>query len=461
MSSGIDLENRRVWANAGDVTEPSTVKQDDGYDGAEQPFNEHHNWIWNNRDIKENKKTDRLNRTHIASPGTSIADFCSNLNSRLTNDWLHPYATQNLISFGASPVVNMCRGWNYVRKQEVIYAVIRGDNTKIVEIRNADDFSIETEDHLITVDVPGLETIEAICCDGPFIYVMIENTGSAGIYKYATNPWSATKVAFLATPIDIDLTGKGKNNIIVADTSNLAFVGVNEATLAARSINIVPKTLLSVASGRGNAPSSATYFAGTGLCSDGFTCFFGVYSSAADNTLLCAGNIADPTIATGLSGSFTAQTIGAVAINPGGLIHDGRHISILRSDGYVSSFNKDIPKWRPLDFQFENTFSPDEKFPKITYDGFTAWAILQHDGDSDANNGFIAPFRPDDICLDHPTTRIIQNKIFLSTFTDGATIMEETRMEYADGCLWFNPEVLSAGGGANLFRVPNILNRRG
>lgn len=459
----IDIENVREWANSGDVSEPSTTKQDDGYEGAEQPFNEHHNWIWNFRDKKTNQTSNRLNRTHIANPGTAIGAFCEG-KQNVNTDWIHPYGWPNTKDLGSDTVINMCRGWNYALKQPVIYAVYKGDSTKIVEFRNdnsvGNDFDIDKEDHAITLDAPGSENIEAICCDGPNIYLLCEVSGSTKLYKFNVNPWSASKVASKSVSISQDTAGLGRNAIIVANANLLAFIGRGEHGGSNKVINTVTKDLVTVVSGRGNSPVSTTYFPGTGLVSDQSTVFFTFYSTTTDNLLLCAADLSDLSTATGTGGAFGTKIIGDDTKKAGGIIYDGRHISVLRDDGYVASFNKDIDRWRTLDFQFENAKSPDEDFPKLVYDGFTAWSILQHDGDDDSNNGFVAPLRVNEICLDHPTTRTIQKKEFLSTYTDGATIMEDTRMIYSDGCLWISPKVASTSPGTQLFRIPNLMNRR-
>jgi hypothetical protein len=451
----IDLEKTVVWANdETQVDTPPTELQDEGYAGEEQPFNEHHNWIWNSRDKKLNRLTDRANRTHISSPGLSIEDFCSDLNHP-EDDWVHPYSSYN--NYGFIPTefpIYLCRGWNYTLKKPCIYVVIQGDNSKIVEIRNGDDFSIEREDH--SVSITG--TIDAICCDGPYVYILGVNLGSARVTKIQTNPWSATPVAEGGSPILIDTTNVGKNRIIVADSIRIAFVGKDEHCASAKVINVWNKTIGGNLEGRGNAPNSATDFPGTALCSDGFTLFFTTSSTTGGDTRLCAANIADPTTATGSGGAFANTSIGASGVKGGHTIFDGRHISVINDLGYVISFNKDVDRVRNLDFRFENTKSPNEAFPKFVFDGFTAWAMFQHDGDDDANNGFIAPFRPQGIMLDYPTgTMTLKKKEFLSSFTDGATVMGETRLEYSDGCLWY---IKRAGDEQIIYRLPNILNRR-
>lgn len=458
--SKIDLQNITVWANNEDnVSYPGTTLEDVGYLGEEQPFNEHHNWIWNVRDKRLNALTDRANRTNIASPSMPIDEFCSGLHHNI-NDWVHPYSGYNAVSFGANNVINMCRGWNYTRGQEVIYAILEGDQTKVREIRNSPTFeAFGSEDHSVTLDAPGTETMEAICCDGPYVYILVSEAGGFGkVYKFSTNPWSPTKVASQVSTTLIDTTGVGRNKIIVANASNIAWIGKGESTDSGKVIRIFSKDFVTVLSGRGNAPSSATYYPGTGLASDGSTVFFTVLSTALGNPLLCAANISDPTQATGLGGAFTAKTLGSSTQIGGDVIYDGRHVSVIRNDGYIASFNKDIDRYKSLDFLFENAKLPTgEPFAKMIHDGFTAWSLMQHDGDDDSNNGFIAPFRPQEICLDHPTTRIIQKKEFISSYTVVSVIMGEMRLEYADGCLWYNPRV---GSSTHFYRLPNILNRR-
>lgn len=454
MSNGIDLENVTEWANDGtQITEPPGTLQDAGYTGGEQPFNEHHNWIWNTRDDRINRLTNRANRTNISQPGLSIEDFCSDL--QYNKDWIHGYSGLNTYGFiPTEKPIAMCRGWNYTKKRQCIYVVIQGDNTKIVELRNADDFTIEKEEH--SVSITG--TIDAICCDGPYLYILGVNLGTARVTKIATNPWSATPVLEGGSPILIDTTNVGKNRIIVADSTHIAFIGKDETCASAKIINVWTKAPFTNLQGRGNAPNSATDWPGTALCSDGATLFFTTTSTTGGNTLLCAANIADPTQATGTGGAFTNKVIGASPAKAGHTIFDGMHISVIRNDGYIASFNKDLDRYKNLDFQFENAKSPDEDFPKFVFDGFTAWAMFQHDGDDDSNNGFIAPFRPQEICLDHPTTRrAIQKKQFLSTYTAATVIMGETRLEYSDGCLWY---IKRAGVEQIVYRIPNILARR-
>lgn len=456
MSSGIDLENVIVWANSEtNVDYPGSTLEDAGYLGEEQPFNEHHNWIWNVRDKRLNKLTDRANRTHIAPPGSNIENFCSGLYDLNTEDWIHGYSGINTYAFTPPGLpIYMCRAWNYTLKRPVLYVVAQNDNTKIMEIRNADDFSIEKVDH--SVSITG--TIDAICSDGPYLYILGVNLGSARVTKIATNPWSATPVLEGGSPILIDTNGYGRNKIIVASSTHIAFIGKDESTDQNKAVNVWAKADFANLQGSGNAPSSATDYPGTALCSDGSTLFFTTTSTTSGNTMLCAANIANPGIATGLGGAFTAKIIGGFGTKAGHTIYDGRHISVIRDDGAIGSFNKDVDRWRSLDFQFNNAKSPDALFPKFVFTGFTAWALFQHDGDDDANNGFITPFRSQEICLDHPApTQLINKKQFLYSYTNTIPRMGMTRLEYSDGCLWYLTDV---GTDNILHRIPNILNRR-
>lgn len=452
--SKIDLQNITVWANSEvNVDYPGVTLEDAGYLGEEQPFNEHHNWIWNVRDKRLNALTQRANATDIEPPNTEIEDYCAAIYKASSGrDWIHPYSGSNSYSFGGDSPIFMCRGWNYALGKPVLYLILQGDATKIVEIRNDKDFGMTREDH--SVSITG--TMDAICCDGPHIYTLGVNGGTARVTKIITDPWSATPVGAGGSPVVIDTSGFGRNNIIVADSNHIAFIGKDEATDQNVAVNVYTKDLVN-SQGSGNAPNSATDYPGTALCTDGFTLFFTTTSVTGGNTMLCAANISNPAIATGAGGAFTAKVIGASGTKAGHTIYDGRHVSVLRDDGYIASFNKDIDRYKNLDFLFENAKSPDSIFPKFLFDGFTGWAIMQHDGDDDSNNGFIAPFRPQEICLDHPTTRTIQKKQFLSSYTNAVPFMGKTRFEYSDGCLWY---ITDAGTSSALQRLPNILNRR-
>ncbi len=461
MSNGIDLENIRVWANDGDVSEPSTTKQDDGYEGAEQPFNEHHNWIWNKRDILYNRSANKFNESHIQPPTIPFSDAIAGLYTE-PNQWLMPQGLLNRTTFGSNPVISMCTGYNHILKKQVVFALLQGDSTKFVEIRNATTattFAVQTEDHLITLDVPCSEVPEAIACDGSFVYILVEDSLDGKIYKFSINPHSATKVVSLDTGVTIDATGKGRNNIICVDDNNLAFVGRTQSTISGDTLAIVPKTLASVAKGIGNATSNGGYFPSTGMASDGTVVYFTIYDfNDVLTPRLCCANIADPT-----TSPVTEKVLSSSPTTRGGsIIYDGFNVSCLKSDASVAVYYRPIDRYNDNEFIFQDfvTPSPYEDFPKMVFDGFTAWAMGMFDGDTNVENGCISPFHPELITLDYAAIQDITKKIFLFNFP-ATQVMAETRMCYADGCLWYNPDVRTGVGSGILYRLPNIMNRRG
>lgn len=454
----VDIARLLEWANSGDITEPQVAKQNLGYLGGEQPFDEHHNWLFNKSDRYDNFAVDFINRRQTLPPTLNEAtQFSNNL---WPVDWVHPYSSFNTYTFGANSIVYLNPGWNSTLNRPCVYAARYGLQS-ITEIRNANDFTIETEVHAITL-ANGDERIEAFCCDQFNIYVLASRPADdPRMYAFSTNPWSATPVWSFSIPQIIVNNGRGENNLILADNDWLA-LPATALTADNYCVYMVRRDgTPGVRTGRGNAPNSAAYRVTKGLCSNGTNLFFAVVNTTPANTLLCSADVSNPANATNGGGAITNKdTNSSHSIES--LIHDGYHIHGLNAGGNIFTYDwtQDIVD-NVFAFTIQSTTSPQvhSDGPHMVFDGINAWALVEYDG-TDDHNGFVVPIRVADTCVDLTSPRTISGpRIFMQPSQPTNAMILDTRLAYSDNCLWLAPRNSAALQNLVIYRIPNLIAR--
>lgn len=476
----VDIDKRRVWAgNETQVVEPSTALQDAGYAPLEQPFNEHHNWIWYSRDKNANELIRNRNYSQHHAAGINISDQVAGLT--YARDWLHPYSPVNTYaSTAGGQLICLCPAWDYTRNMPCVYLGVYGVSTGIYALRNDDDGSIAEEFIPLSFNDPVNEYVEALVSEGDAFYVMTAGhpSGNVYFYRFSANPLSPTPV-WSTTDAGTNFNlGFGQNAMCIAD-ARLAYVRTN-AAIGSQVIRLIRKgDGLSPTAGDGNAAGlGANYRISPGIVSNGTSSgnvFFLAYdTTGSGNNFLCGANIANPTVATIPSvGSWTRKEIAFTGVPGGGdLIHDGELVHALTVNGKVASFywatdTYDVNNKAAFDFYDAQNPPTRLEHASFAYDGFYGWALLEYDGDANSNNAFVAPVRLGDSAIDTPSADaplILQApnnpRIMIGEPRPVNPVTYQTKMVYSDNCLWMLPRINTSGPSFILLRVPNIRARR-
>jgi hypothetical protein len=482
-----NIDKTRVWANDETrVSEPTTILQDAGYAPLEQPYNEHHNWIWNSRDKKLNHLLGERNLGQSHAAGISKADqvagrFEFDGVNRIPGgqDWLHPYSSLNKYQFpaGFQPTC-MAPAWDYTLDRPVVYVGCAGLNTGIYSVRNADDGTIAVEFIPLTFDEGG-EFPEAIASEGDAFYILTAGKASTnyGIYRFSANPTSPTKAwSTVETSSLFGPAGLGRNALIVADDTWVAFPCTGVAPGSNTLVRMVRKSDGAAAnSGDGNAGGYVSSFrASPNICSDGIRLHFAIeqlLSPATERILIGTADIANLAQATDGGGSpvVVKQIDGTEGLGCGSLIWDGALVHVLTAKGTVASLYPDGNVYRTDSeptWEFANAFQPQSEtdHPSMCFDGLNAWVLLELDGIANDANAFISPLRVGDQSVDLISTQVLQSpdqaEIMIGWPKPGTSQTYDTKMVYSDNALWILPRIKSSPIGLDLLRLPNLAARR-
>lgn len=456
-----DIPRKREWGNSLTlIDEPPVSLQDDGYPGGEQPFGEHHNWIFNQADKNQNDLVHDRNYAQSVSAGIDIGFQASGFWN--LSDWLHSYSTRNAFTMASFPR-SLAPGYNYTERRPSIY-VARNGFQGITEVHNGDSGALVTTDHALTLN-NAAEEVEAIASDGPFVYVM--TTGEPGFqatfYKFDVNPWSSTKVWSLTSSLFFDQSNRGINHLIIADSDWIAAPCTNTTPDTGISVLLINKDGLSSAAGRGNAPSNSLYKPSPTLVSNGTNLFFLLEDTGAPGQFptFCSANIADPTLATNPGGPITNDVIGAEtqAAGMGSLIYDGRLVHMLSSYGKIYSYDWDTDTFQGASheqWEISDTLTPAQgpDHPSMTFDGLRAWALVGYQGSTGITGSFVVPVNVAEEAMDDSAAKTINGpkQMLQPPFTTNN--LTGSKLVFADNCLWMTININTGSPGTTLMRLP-------
>jgi len=471
-----DINKTDLWANLEtQVAEPPGSLQDSGYAPLEQPFNEHHNWLWNSRDkIQHQLVQERNYKQHMAS-GILITDQCA---QRFYNrDWLHPYSAVNTYTFlsGNQPHC-MCPGWDYSRNRPCIFVGLM-DEDGVYRVFNEDGGGIGAEFINLGFLNTSLEYPEALVCEGDALYVMTfgNPSGNMYFYRFPMNPFSSTPTWSTSHTGSNFKTGLGENAMCIAGDW-LVYL-LSNLPLGNNTIRFIRKSDAGAfQQGEGNGLAlGSNYQVTPSLVSNGTEVFF----QATDNTAtfhnyLCGCDVSNPANATTPLGAWTAKVLNGTIIGRGGdLIYDGHLVHCLSANGHVGSYNWHRNVWPLLNdamWQYASakiTAGPTrQNHANFAFDGFYGWALLEFDGEDADNQAFISPCRLGDTAIDYNTSNIpiaLQApwpEIMLGEPKSADPVNYLTKMIYSDNCLWIIPRIKTAPVGTTLLRLPDIRSRR-
>lgn len=477
----VDITERTVWANnETQVSEPSSTLQDAGYAPLEQPYNEHHNWIWNSRDKQINKLLIERNYQQRFAHTIPIGNQVS---GQLGDPYnvVHPYASLNEFSLVAGNPICICPAWDYSVDRPCVYIGVDG-YSGIVRVRN-----ISTGLYVQNLPLSfleGTEYVESIVSEGDAFYVMTKghSSGNVYFYRFSANPFSATPVwssgysggAFLSL---------GRNGLCIAgDWLATVLTGITLPT--GPLVRLIRKSDAgATAQGSGNAGSlSAGYRPGWGITSNGISIFFSMFDPTVANRLyLCGADVSNPAQATYPAGgagpyAWSPQPLegtAAVNVGSGDLVYDGRLVHILSTNGHIGSYEHEYNVWAASNkaiwkFEYAKTPIDEQEHASMCFDGFYGYTLLEYDGASNINNSFISSVRLADTSIDRSSTEypfILKPpncpQIMLGPPRPQNPVTYLTKMVHSDNSLWILPRIkLPAYTGTTLIRLPNTWARR-
>jgi hypothetical protein len=298
-----------VWANLEtQVDEPPSPLQNSGYAPLEQPYNEHHNWIWN----RDNKKTNEIIRErNMAQKFSRAISKEQQVAGRFGDQyasWVHPYPNHygdsvNVRTYFGNQPICVAPAWDYTNDVACVYVGRDGWNTGIESHRQAST-GIEIDTINLTFN-EGTEYVEAIVSEGEYFYVMTlgHSSGDAYFYRFSANPLSPTP-AWSTSDAGSNFKTKGRNAMCIAGDF-LAYLrtDLNATDDVVRLIRKVDAGEFRQGTGNmGTLPG--TYWTGHSIVSNGTSVFFAAYDGiSTGNVYLVGADIADPDLATYPSGS--------------------------------------------------------------------------------------------------------------------------------------------------------------
>ena len=469
-----NLTKRRVWGNLGiHIDEPDTALQDRGYEPLEQPFNEHHNWIWNSRDIQTNHLLNERNFWQRFAPSLSIERQVSGQFEGAHNI-THPYSELNAIQNTDNPVC-ICPAWDYSVNRPCVYVGFVDIKTGIRSYRNDDTGNIIVTD--IPLDFGSVtEYPEAIVSEGEAFYVMTKGAtpNAAKFYRFSANPMSSTPVW---TWTDTETKFRPMRNSMCIAGDYLAYLRT-DVSPTGDLVQLVRKSDAGAGfTGNGNATGlGSTYRAGWSIVSNGQSVFFPVYDSAGiDEVYLCGADISNPTVATYPGGSWARKMLGGSKPNVGSgdVIFDGQLVHTADTRGYIWAYNWNKDSWNINDaaqWHLANAkYSPDrQEHLSMCFDGLRGYVLAEFDGLNNSNNAFVSPVNLADSSLDaqasdtpYEVNPPSTSQIMIEEPLPADPASYHTRIVYSDNSLWLLPQVNAISAVKNtIIRIPNIWARR-
>jgi hypothetical protein len=474
----VNINERTVWANLETkVAEPPSTLQNEGYASLEQPYNEHHNWIWNSRDKNANWMIRERNLAQRVPPVISIAQQIGQRYGEENASWVHPYANYsgtnvNEVSFSANQPLCIAPAWDYTRDVPCVYVGREDWNTGLFRLRQSSQGIVED---FITLNFnESTEYVESVVSDGPFFYVMTLGHSSGDAYFYRFSADSLNPVpAWSTSDGGSNFKSGGRNGMCIAGDF-LAYVRTNVAA-GNNVIRLIRKADAGeFRQGGGNSTSlPSTYVVGQNIVSNGDNVFFEMYDAVgSSNLFLCGANIADPTQATGPTGAWTKKelyiTSGTMS---GDLVFDGRLVHASSANGLIGTYDWTSNTWDTNGiWHLSNAKDPPLRMEhtSMAYDGFYAWVMYENDGMSSNNDSFIAPVRVSDTAIGHDLGVIpieisipVIPEISVGPPSSPSPSTERTKMCYSDNALWIIPLLAdSPAGDTKIIRLPNLRERR-
>jgi hypothetical protein len=462
-----DIEKLAVWATTlVNVEEPESSLQSEGYVGGDQPFAENHNWIWWQRDTKMNQLIDGSNYGKTQAAGIAAEDQVTEL--YLTgDDWLHPWSDKNKLTLVSTPPIDMCPGWDYSLQKHVVH-IARLGYQGITSLWNGDSGEMTFSNLPLTLD-NAAEQIDAICSDGSYLYAM--TTGKPGFqatfYKFSMNPVSSTKIWSRDSSLLFNQSKRGKNDLIIADADWIATPLTDTTPDSGLSVFLINKDGLTTRQGKGNAPNTSSFKPSPFMASNGTNLFFGL--EGISSPYLATADIADPTQSTYPGGTVTSAevAVGRGGIGIGQVVHDGQLIHYLLADGSIYSYDWATNTSQALthaQWEIQDTPSPQvgTANPAMTFDGMHMWALVEYAGDTDNDSGFVIPVNVGAEGMDDAAAKSIsEGKIMIQPPLPTLFTMRNTKMVYADNCLFLTIKIDPGGGsGFEILRIPNLQARK-
>ena len=374
----------RRWANSGNVTAPSTGKQDLGWVDNEQVPYEWWNWLQDRLEAKCNE----IIEERVNSYYDGASDWQTMLQTGLWADsWGNGADSPNAIESGASKELKaMCP---YLDSDSKPHVLVFDDVSHKVERWNTRSLALISASSDLTADLPsgGGEVWECqdIATDGVYVYITFMDSNASPethqIQAWKISDWSV-HTGWVATGTALSGTGTGPNStresrVVYASSSTLAVV-CSWITISASSstaiaiLDITDGSILS--EGAGDCPTGTSAYA-YDLASDGTNIFFLATGSGGAVSYTCSATIADPT--TGCGGANYPLTHGTAGY--GYITSAGPNLIVSTHVGGGVAFEK-VRTGNSTDADLtailNGTNAPTEilENPRsITFDGINIW----------------------------------------------------------------------------------------
>ena len=393
------LEEIDAFAKNGDKEPMTAVKRATGHIH-EQPAFEHANQEGYDRDIRSNIIASSINRLDGNFPAAGIMDRTSGYYKPDGNVWGNVSDINTFRETATHRYSAMCRGFNTVLHQEVIYVIDSETPDEIIEIRNNVNyknsdllFDGSYQRHSINLDhVDDVPT--GMACDGYFIFLATIRNNQGKVTCYSTTPMGGSPIWSMEFSQQFALRAQ----IICANTDYICCLWENRLDTYPGDylpLQFVHKNGSGTYAGKGTLGTIAqptTTWGGQALCSDGIDRVWFTVDNRIDVDLWVS-QIAQASITTGaepigiIAPTRIGGSSGANAITS--MVYDGRLLFAFSQGGYLltwirsstssSSNNLDAG----LVVKSKNT---DENMPPMVFDGKRRlWCLSEYDGDTGNN----------------------------------------------------------------------------
>lgn len=480
----VSIPKRSVWGkNETQIIEPSQVLQDNGYAPLEQPYNEHHNWIWNSRDKGANTLIHAHNFTRKYANGIGINDQTAQ--NFLAWDAAHPYSASNSqnLPYGSQPTC-ICPGWNFYDNRAGVWVGFQDDTREAWLVTQDTQGFVSGLPFLLEFNEIS-EYCEALVCEGDALYVMTmgHSSGDVYFYRFSINPYSATPI-WSTSDSGSFFKNQGRSCLCIAGDW-IGYIRTNVALSGGAGTEFLRLIRKSDAGafrqGHGNTNSLAsTYYPGWSMVANGDSIFYGVYDPTNSAYVHLGGaDIDNLNVANYPGGLWFSHQIegtapgGVVRIGAGDLVHDGQLVHISTTNGLIASYNWDTDSWQSLNtaqWQCANAKEDHDRqeHASMCYDGFNAWILVEHNGAFSSNNAFVSRAPVSQNSIDDPSGNLpfqlkppFAPEMMLGPPKPSGPVTSLTKIAYADEALWVLPYISATPTtGTNFIRIPYVDGRR-
>jgi hypothetical protein len=472
----VSIPKRRVWANdETQVAEPSTTLQDTGYAPLEQPYNEHHNWIWNSRDKGANRIIHDRNMATRFDAVISIGDQVSR--NFQTYDAAHIYkAGRN--AFVDNLLNAICVGWHYDTQRECVL-LGKAITSNITRVRNDDEFNLLSESLVFTFNEAS-ERPEAMVSEGDTLYVMTlgHSSGDAYFYRFSINPFNATPI-WSTSDTGSFFKNRGRSCLCIAGDW-LAYLRTNvEIDTGTDVIRMIRKSDAGAfRQGMGNILGVSGFYTGWSLVANADSLFYGAYNPTTVGAVKLGGaDIANPNTANYPGGLWFGKDIGGttpgggVIVGAGDLIYDGELVHISTTNGLIASYDWEADIWTASgasNYRVSNALEDvaELEHAPFAYDGFNAWLLSELEGASgNDNNSIVTQVAVSNQTMDWSGQLLLDipavSQIPLGRPRPSARITHLPKMVVADNSLWIMDNTIAEPTvEPNFWRIRNLSERR-